>query len=65
MNARPAKTNPSAAVWNMPVRIEMYEKPAAKLENDPSERFSSCLYPNDARSCASVWTGSLIEPSWA
>ena len=43
MKARPAKKNPSAAVWNMPVRIEMYEKPAAKLENEPSERFSSCL----------------------
>ena len=43
MNARPANAKPSAAVWNMPVRMEMYEKPAAKLENDPSERLSSCL----------------------
>ncbi len=57
MKARPAKRKPRAAVWNMPVRMEMYEKPAAKLENDPSERFSSCLYPNVARSCASDCAG--------
>src|SRR6478735_4716335 len=38
----------------MPVRIEMYEKPAAKLENEPSERSSSCLYPRLARSRLSL-----------
>ena len=43
MKARPANRKPRYDVWNMPVRIEMYEKPAAKLENDPSERCSSCL----------------------
>ncbi len=46
-----------AAVWNMPVKMEMYEKPAAKLENDPSVRFNSCLYPSVARSCASDCAG--------
>ena len=41
--AGPPKPNPNPNSWNMPVRIEMYEKPAAKEENVPSVRCSSCL----------------------
>ena len=48
--AGPPNPKPKPNSWNMPVRIEMYEKPAAKEENDPSVRCSSCLYPKLARS---------------
>jgi hypothetical protein len=39
--AGPANKKPTYAVWNIPVRIEMYEKPAANDENPPSDRCSS------------------------
>ena len=65
MNARPAKRKPRYDVWNMPVRIEMYEKPAAKLENEPSERSSSCLYAETCQiSAVAIGCGHAFLPGY-
>jgi hypothetical protein len=41
-NAAPPSPKPSPNSWKTVVRIETKEKPAAKEENEPTPRWSSC-----------------------